>query len=315
MKYSILIPAYKSSFLYECIGSILSQTYKDFELIIVDDASPQDIKGVVSQFSDSRIRYYRNEKNCGAIHLVDNWNICLSYANGEYVICMGDDDKLLPNCLETYNELMTLYPGLDVYHGLSEIIDDDSAFIELQSPRPDREYVCSLIWNKLNGRSQFIGDFLFRTDVLRKEGGFYDLPMAWASDDISVYRAALTKGIANTRIPVFQYRRNAQTLSNTGDVVVKVGAVHLEKQWVEETLKKIEAKDEVDVRYKYLLNRDLQRLYYIKLYNLFLKDMKFGSFFSPFKWIWHVKELQVSKKMLLRAAIVGFKNRIFSYYG
>lgn len=315
MKYSILIPAYKSSFLYECISSILSQTYKDFELIIVDDASPQDIKGVVSQFSDSRIKYYRNEKNCGAIHLVDNWNICLSYAKGEFVICMGDDDKLLPKCLETYNELMILYPGLDVYHGLSEIIDDNSLFMELQLPRPDMEYVCSLIWHKLTGRCQFIGDFLFRTDVLRKEGGFYKLPMAWASDDISVYKAALTKGIANTRIPVFQYRRNAQTISNTGDVIVKVKALHLEKQWVEETLKKIEPKDEVDIRYKFLLDRDLQKLYNIKLYNLFVKDMMFGSIFAPFKWVWHLKELRVSIKMLFRAAIVGFKNKLFSYHG
>lgn len=77
MKFSILLPAYKKKYLYECIESCLAQTYSDFEIIIVDDASPEDLKAVVGQFSDIRIRYYRNEKNCGALHVVDNWNICL----------------------------------------------------------------------------------------------------------------------------------------------------------------------------------------------------------------------------------------------
>ena len=82
--FTIAIPAYKSKFLGEAIKSCLSQTYSNFELLIVDDASPEVLKSVVDRFHDDRIRFYRNEKNCGAVDVVDNWNICLSYAKGDY---------------------------------------------------------------------------------------------------------------------------------------------------------------------------------------------------------------------------------------
>ena len=72
--FTIAIPAYKSKFLGEAIESCLSQTYSNFEVVIVDDASPEDLKSVVDRFHDDRIRFYRNEKNCGAVDVVDNWN-------------------------------------------------------------------------------------------------------------------------------------------------------------------------------------------------------------------------------------------------
>ncbi len=106
MKFSITIPAYKKRYLAEAIESVIRQSYNDFELIIVDDCSPEDLYSIVQSFSDSRIKYFRNQTNCGAIDVVDNWNICLSYCTGDFVICMGDDDRLLPNCLEEYLELI-----------------------------------------------------------------------------------------------------------------------------------------------------------------------------------------------------------------
>ena len=66
--------------LEEAIKSCLSQTYKNFELVIVDDFSPEDLKSIVAPFlSDERVRYYRNEKNFGAVDVVDNWNRALSF--------------------------------------------------------------------------------------------------------------------------------------------------------------------------------------------------------------------------------------------
>ena len=90
MKFSITIPAYKARFLDEAIKSVIAQTYQDWQLVIVDDCSPEDLKGIVEPYlADSRVKYYRNEKNCGAVDVVDNWNICLSHCTGDYVICMG----------------------------------------------------------------------------------------------------------------------------------------------------------------------------------------------------------------------------------
>ena len=126
MKYSITIPTYKATFLKECIESALAQTYSNFELVIVNDASPEDIDVIVKAFNDPRIRYYKNEKNCGALNVVDNWNKCLEYAKGEFTICMGDDDMLYPNCLEEYNKLIACYPQLDIYHGRTVLINEKS---------------------------------------------------------------------------------------------------------------------------------------------------------------------------------------------
>lgn len=217
MKFSITIPAYKQNYLYEAIESCLAQTYKDFELIIVDDASPEDLKSVVDRCQDSRIRYYRNEKNCGALHVVDNWNICLGYTKGDYVICMGDDDRLLPNCLEEYSKLIDKYPDLDIYHGMTEIIDENGNVTNMQEARPEREGMYSMISGRLrNSRLQYIGDWLFKRTALEQLNGYVNMPMAWGSDDLTAYTIAKNKGVANTQIPVFQYRISSLTISNSG---------------------------------------------------------------------------------------------------
>lgn len=230
-KFSITIPAYKHKYLKECIDSILSQTYMDFELIIVNDASPEDIGTVVSAYRDPRILYYVNEKNCGAINVVDNWNKCLEYAKGKYVICMGDDDKLMPNCLEEYSKLISKYPGLGVYHAWTEIIDENSKFLKLQEPRPEYEGCLCMAYNRWQGRSQYIGDFCFDIEKLRNDGGFFKLPMAWASDDITAVRAARYGGIANTQIPCFQYRENRSSISTIGNIELKISTCLQEQKW------------------------------------------------------------------------------------
>lgn len=217
MKFSITIPAYKQKYLYEAIESCLAQTYKDFELIIVDDASPEDLKSVVGRCQDSRIRYYRNEKNCGTLHVIDNWNICLGYTKGDYVICMGDDDRLLPNCLEEYSKLIDKYPDLDIYHGMTEIIDENGNVTNMQEARPEREGMYSMISGRLrNSRLQYIGDWLFKRTALEQLNGYVNMPMAWGSDDLTAYTIAKNKGVANTQIPVFQYRISSLTISNSG---------------------------------------------------------------------------------------------------
>ena len=215
MKFSVTIPAYKAAYLKECIESILAQTYTDFELIIVNDASPEDLTSIIHTFNDPRIHYYINEKNCGAINVVDNWNKCLSYATGDYVICMGDDDKLLPICLEEYKKLIEHHPNLGVYHAWTQIIDENSNIVRIQEKRPEFESVYSMMWGRWSGRIQFIGDFLFDRKILLRNGGFYKLPLAWASDDITAYIAAQNTGIANMQVPGFQYRVNSLTVFTT----------------------------------------------------------------------------------------------------
>lgn len=258
MLFSITIPAYKPQFLHECIESVLMQTYQDFELIIVDDNSPYHLEKIVGCFNDSRIRYYKNNKGFGGYHVVGNWNKCLEYARGEFIICMGDDDKLLPNCLADYVELIEKYPGLDIYHVRTEMIDENGQIIDMQIPFPEYESVYSMIWNTWKGRDQYIGDFLFRAETLRVVGGFFDLPYAWSSDKVSEFRAAISKGIANTQRPGFQYRKSTVTITNSSNTQrERYDALVAEKEWYRQFVADSHPEDEVDKKYLALIESHL----------------------------------------------------------
>lgn len=308
MRFSVTIPAYKATYLAEAIESVLRQDYCDFELVIVNDASPEDIDSIIARYKDLRIKYFKNEKNCGAVRVVDNWNICLSHAKGDYVICMGDDDRLLPNCLSVYNELIDKYPSLDVYHGWTQIIDEQGNPYMMQEPRPERESIYSMIWNRWMGRTQYIGDFLFRAEALRKHGGFYFLPMAWGSDDISSYIAAGNKGIANSQTPVFEYRENRQTLSKTGNADIKCEAVRLERAWYLNFLN-IVPNGAIDIVYYDSIKKELPRHFRIKTQRLIIRDLGDKGLHRWLFWLSKRKSVHLSSSVLFWILVIAVKNR------
>lgn len=259
MKYTIAIPAYKSEFLKECIDSILNQTLQDFELIIVDDASPYPIKSVVSQFNDPRISYYCNTANTGAINVVDTWNKCLSLAQGEYFCLMGDDDILDKEYLSEMEKLSQQYPQVDVFHGRTMEIDDCSRKTRLYEAWPEWQSVYDLIWHRMARlRVTFISDFTFKTQSLRNAGGFYKLPLAWSSDDISVYRIAANNGIAATNKTVFYYRRHSTSITSSGSTELKLQAISQEALWFEEFITQIPS-DKTDRILHQMIKKQLKR--------------------------------------------------------
>jgi glycosyltransferase involved in cell wall biosynthesis len=89
---SFVIPCYKlAHLLRECVHSILSQTYRDFEILIMDDCSPDNTPEVARSFNDSRIQHIRNDQNLG--HL-QNYNKGISISRGEYIWLISADDRL-----------------------------------------------------------------------------------------------------------------------------------------------------------------------------------------------------------------------------
>lgn len=103
-KISVIITTYNREHLIgQTITSILSQNFKDYELLVLDDSSTDNTSEVVGSFSDQRIVYIQNVKNLG---FINNWNKGLDVATGEYVIFPGDDDLLLPGCLGTLAKIM-----------------------------------------------------------------------------------------------------------------------------------------------------------------------------------------------------------------
>lgn len=94
---SVCIPCYRgAAHLAAAIESVLAQTLTDFELIVVDDQSPDDTVELMSTYNDPRIRFLVNPVNLGPD---GNWNRCLELARGRYFKLLPQDDLLAPTCL------------------------------------------------------------------------------------------------------------------------------------------------------------------------------------------------------------------------
>ena len=220
MKYSFVLPAYKARFFKEALDSILNQTYKDFELIVVNDASPEALYSIVKNYKDSRIRYYVNENNIGGKDLVAQWNHCLKYANGEYIILASDDDVYSHLYLEKMDELVCKYPNVNVFRPRIQEIDAKGVI----TCKYDyiKEYVNQIeyIYHWMRGSiGSGIGYFIFHKEALKNNGGFYELPLAWGSDDITVINMAKS-GIVFSPHILFSFRNSGLNITSKKNDVI-----------------------------------------------------------------------------------------------
>jgi len=103
-KVTIAIPTFRRfKYLQEAVASALSQTYPNIEILISQDPKKDGLEESIQAWSqnlmaqNSKIRYQCNSHNLG---LASNWNACVEAAKGEYLVIIGDDDRLLPNFVE-----------------------------------------------------------------------------------------------------------------------------------------------------------------------------------------------------------------------
>lgn len=102
---SICIPAYNgANYINKCIAACLSQTYDHIEVIVCDDCSTDTTFTLANEWTqkDKRVKVYRNTSNFG---LVGNWNATLSYASGEYIKWLFQDDSMEPNAISEFVEV------------------------------------------------------------------------------------------------------------------------------------------------------------------------------------------------------------------
>ena len=105
---TVAIIAYYAQFLEECIASVLAQTYRDIEVIVYDDRSPENLESIVCKFDDPRLRYVRNEENLGTF---GNTNNAIRLCETEYVNVFHGDDAMLPWMIETLVSALDANPG------------------------------------------------------------------------------------------------------------------------------------------------------------------------------------------------------------
>ena len=105
---SVVTVTYNSAlYVRDALESVLAQTYTDLEYIICDDCSTDDTWKIISEYSDPRIKAYRNETN---LREYPNRNKAIGLAMGEYLIFIDGDDVIFPHALEFFVSMMEAFP-------------------------------------------------------------------------------------------------------------------------------------------------------------------------------------------------------------
>lgn len=145
MKFSIITPTFRrKELLVRAVTSLLVQTYKDWEMIIVND-SPTDLsyKEFASSINDRRIHYHQNITNKG-VNYSRNLAITKVSSDSKWIIFLDDDDYFSPDALKTFSDLTLLHHDIKWFMTNRAVVDGTPLTI---SPKDDISY--SYAWSYL----------------------------------------------------------------------------------------------------------------------------------------------------------------------
>jgi glycosyltransferase involved in cell wall biosynthesis len=167
---SVIIPCYKqANFLPEAIDSILNQHYSNYEIIVINDGSPDNVEEVVKHYR--QVKYIEQENK--GVSIARNKGILES--KGSFLIFLDADDRLLPNALEVGAQYLIKNKDYSFVSGGVKLIDQKGVFIKVpKQPNIEKDYYKSLL------EANFIwtpGVVMYRRSVFETSKGFF----SWAS--------------------------------------------------------------------------------------------------------------------------------------
>ena len=219
---SVLIPNYnRPRMLQDAIRSVLAQTYQDFEILVVDDGSTEDIPAALIPFAD-RVRYVRKEN--GGCASAKNYGLDL--VTGEYVAVIDNDDLWLPRKLERQVQVLKSKPNVGLVSCQVFVMDDDARVMARPPQGAGRETpVVSLA--ELVEQNVIVGGSsaqMVRTAALRNIGGF-DTQIYHDDWDCWV-RLARDWRIWMIDEPLAYYRINSQGYRNHAPLPARADSIH-----------------------------------------------------------------------------------------
>lgn len=211
---SIGLPAFKARYFKEALLSLRRQSYVNFEVLVQDDASQEDLKAIFLETvgNDIRFRYERNEVNTSP-NFVQNWNRTLARSKGEFFVLASDDDIYDSRFLEELLKLAGEYPKVDLFYSPIDYLGADGVVIKGNVPprfESGVEYAYQLY---VCDRHTVVPNYMVRTAALKAICGFVDLPAAWGSDWQTWCRLA-RNGVVCADRALFQWRSSGENVSS-----------------------------------------------------------------------------------------------------
>lgn len=207
---SVIIPTYNAAkYLNASIQSVLSQTFKDFELLIIDDGSTDNTKEIISAYDDSRLKYFY-QSNHGKSY---SRNKGIFESTGEFICFLDADDFYYENKLRYLFEFLNDNPQVGCAAGATRRISENGRTIFRKTYNDNRLIT---VENLLFGNPITICSTLIRTKYVKKIEGF-DTELKRGEDWDFHYRLALSGCaiiVKNNIVCAYRYRQNAVDKTN-----------------------------------------------------------------------------------------------------
>jgi glycosyltransferase involved in cell wall biosynthesis len=208
---SVIVAAYNGeAFLGSAIESLLNQTFRDFELIVVDDCSTDSTPQILSEFTDERMRVIRNERNLG---IAETTNKGIAAASGEYIALQDHDDLSGPNRFECQVAFLNSHPQVGMVGSSCNVMDEAGSLV----PTWPLEYEdVNLRWALLWRCPFFHTSVMLRRSAIQGVGGYSSDPKyRFAEDYEFMSRVALRHAVANVPQLLACWRVHKASASNT----------------------------------------------------------------------------------------------------
>lgn len=203
---TVLMPVYNGEkYLKEAVESILNQTFRDFEFLIINDGSTDNSVGIIQSFNDSRLRLIHNESNLG---LIKTLNKGFKLSRGKYIARMDCDDISLPKRLSAQASFMEKHQGIGVCGSWVKVIGLGEKFIN-KYPLKHEEARAYLLFNTPFAHPSVI----IRKEVIEKYNLEYDEDYKHAEDYELWSRIIEHTKISNIPKVLLHYRAHPESAS------------------------------------------------------------------------------------------------------
>jgi glycosyltransferase involved in cell wall biosynthesis len=265
-KVSVIVPTYnRSHFVCDAIDSILNQTFKDFEVITVDDGSTDNTQGVLQKYG-SRL-YYIYQQNHG---LPAARNTGIEAAKGEYIAFLDDDDLWFPEKLEKQVKFLDANPDIGLVHAFTEVVDERGLLLAEETKNRLKQYKKSMQLGYTYGGISRMGIMFMSSVMVRKSClelvGYFDSTLDCGREDWDfALRFALKYRIATLLEPLVKYRlhQSSTLFKKLTEGRIKVCLKHLAM---------LDCMDNLGLRDRIRYN------FYLHLTNAYYIDMQMKAF-------------------------------------